>query len=639
MSDAPERTRAVLAGMGAPESLAEPLVAALGPGAAEELAEDPWRLLALPAVTPDQADFCARRALGDAASPDDPRRGRALVGRVLAAAAREGSTTVEERELGRALRGMRIADPGRAVEAAQEDGSAMVFEVFPEDADDGFEDGDVPEMPDPDRFVAPTRVGLAEQDLGEGLARLVGTSEPVMDPATAAETADAAAERLGEEFAPETTAAAIAALMRGVAVLRHGPGAGAAVRHTLACLAAAAEDSAVGLAVASPTAQSAAALNALLDGALRTAAPSAGAAGAESDDGANAAEPDASDEQDERDDGAGEEAGETPGEPARTGTGDGEAAPSPAVATGAVPLGRLLEAGSPVPAGIVVVTDAMALDVERAAALVEACEDGTHLVLLADPAEAPSARPGQVVRDVAESRLAAVADLPDAQPPGPIAALAAAVAEGELAPAQAPDKEVVAVPASSGAEAAHRALQLVGDSIPRALAIPAEQVQIIAATRGGEAGADALNRACKERFNPGPGALGGLDAGDRVLLAGGGPGYSAGDVGYLRTGPEGDDRPHVELPGASVPVPADPAHLRPGWAVTVAAAHGSHWPAAVAVFGPETRGSRPQVYTALTRGERHVSIVHAAGPELAEAVKEKASLPRTTRLRDVIREG
>src|SRR5690606_34847005 len=58
MSDAPERTRAVLAGMGAPESLAGPLVGALGPGAAEELAEDPWRLLALPSITPDQADYC-----------------------------------------------------------------------------------------------------------------------------------------------------------------------------------------------------------------------------------------------------------------------------------------------------------------------------------------------------------------------------------------------------------------------------------------------------------------------------------------------------------------------------------------------------------------------------------------------------
>ncbi|MDA2811330.1 hypothetical protein O4J56_11865 [Nocardiopsis sp. RSe5-2] len=616
MSDAPERTAAVLAGMGAPESLAGPLVGALGPGAAEELAADPWRLLALPAVTPDQADFCARRALGDAAAPDDPRRGRALVGRALAAAVREGSTAVEERELGRALRGMRIADPGAAVEAALDDGSAMVFEVFPEDADDGFEDGEAPEMPDPDRFLAPTRVGLAEQELGEGLARLIGTSEPIMDPATASETAEAAAERIGEDVEAETSAAAIAAIMRGVTVLRHGPAAGAAVRHTLACLAAAAEDSGVGLAVASPTAQSAAVLNELLGGALAAAAP-----GAVSGEGAPEAEQAAgTDTEDE----------ETPQE---------GAAPSPVVAVEAVPLGRLLAAGGPVPAGIVVVSDAMALDVERAAALVEACEDGTHLVLLADPAEAPSARPGQVVRDVAESRMAAVADLPDAPSPGPLGELAAAVAGGDLARVEAPDREVVLVPASSGAEAAHRAVQLVGDSIPRALGIAAEQVQIVAATRGGEAGTDALNKACKERFNPGPGALGGLDAGDRVLLSGGGPGYSAGDVGHLRTGPEGDERPHVELAGGGAPVPVDPAHLRPGWAVTVAAAHGSRWPGAVAVFGPETRGSRPQVYTALTRGVRHVSIVHAAGPELAEAVKEKTSLPRTTRLRDIIREG
>ncbi|MDA2804872.1 helix-hairpin-helix domain-containing protein [Nocardiopsis suaedae] len=622
MSDAPERTAAVLAGMGAPESLAGPLVGALGPGAAEELAADPWRLLALPAVTPEQADFCARRALGGAAAPDDPRRGRALVGRALAAAVREGSTAVEERELGRALRGMRIADPGAAVEAALDDGSAMVFEVFPEDADDGFEDGEAPEMPDPDRFLAPTRVGLAEQELGEGLARLIGTSEPIMDPATASETAEAAAERIGEDVEAETSAAAIAAIMRGVTVLRHGPAAGAAVRRTLACLAATAEDSGVGLAVACPTAQSAAALNGLLDGALAAAAPSA-VPGANAVPGTGAPEA-------EQAEGAAGSDGEAPEE---------GAAPSPAVALEAVPLGRLLQAGVPVPAGIVVVSDAMALDVERAAALVEACEDGTHLVLLADPAEAPSARPGQVVHDVAESRMAAVAALPDAPSPGPLGELAAAVAGGDLARVEAPDREVVLVPASSGGEAAHRAVQLVGDSIPRALGIPAEQVQIVAATRGGEAGADALNRACKERFNPGPGALGGLDAGDRVLLAGGGPGYSAGDVGYLRTGPEGDGRPHVELADGGAPVPVDPEHLRPGWAVTVAAAHGSRWPAAVAVFGPETRGSRPQVYTALTRGVRHVSIVHAAGPELAEAVKVKTSLPRTTRLRDVIREG
>ncbi|RCV47215.1 hypothetical protein DEF28_26810, partial [Marinitenerispora sediminis] len=76
--------------MGAPERLVEPLLAALGPRAAEELAGDPWRLLTLPGATLQQADHCARRLLGDAASPDDPRRGRAVVGHLLHRAAREG---------------------------------------------------------------------------------------------------------------------------------------------------------------------------------------------------------------------------------------------------------------------------------------------------------------------------------------------------------------------------------------------------------------------------------------------------------------------------------------------------------------------------------------------------------------------
>ncbi|WP_332459827.1 hypothetical protein [Nocardiopsis gilva] len=284
-----------------------------------------------------------------------------------------------------------------------------------------------------------------------------------------------------------------------------------------------------------------------------------------------------------------------------------------------------------------VVTDAMALDVEHAAALVEACADGTHLVLLADPAEAPSAGPGQVAADLVASRTVAVAELPAAAKPGPLDELAARVAGGELGEVSAPEREVVVVPAGSGEEAAHRALQLITDSIPRALSVPAAETQIVAATRGGEAGTDALNAACKAHFNAGPGVYNGVDPGDRVLLAADGPGYAAGDVGYLREGADGGLT--VELPDGTSAAVADAAHLRPGWAVTVAAAHGGHWPAVIAVFGPETRGSRPQVYTAGTRSLRHLSIVHAAGPALAQAVRETPSIPRHTRLVQILREG
>ena len=58
------------------------------------------------------------------------------------------------------------------------------------------------------------------------------------------------------------------------------------------------------------------------------------------------------------------------------------------------------------------------------------------------------------------------------------------------------------------------------------------------------------------------------------------------------------------------------ADLVHGWAITVHRAQGSEFPAVVVVLPPEAGGmlSRPLVYTALTRAQRHLSIVHAAGP-------------------------
>jgi exodeoxyribonuclease V alpha subunit len=81
--------------------------------------------------------------------------------------------------------------------------------------------------------------------------------------------------------------------------------------------------------------------------------------------------------------------------------------------------------------------------------------------------------------------------------------------------------------------------------------------------------------------------------------------------------------------------------LRHGWAVTVHRAQGSEFPAVVAVLPPEAGGllSRPLVYTAFTRAQRHLSVVHAAGPALARAVREVGALPRRTRLAALLREA
>jgi exodeoxyribonuclease V alpha subunit len=48
--------------------------------------------------------------------------------------------------------------------------------------------------------------------------------------------------------------------------------------------------------------------------------------------------------------------------------------------------------------------------------------------------------------------------------------------------------------------------------------------------------------------------------------------------------------------------------------------------------------SRPLVYTALTRAQRHLSIVHASGAALARAVREVDVRPRRTRLARLLTE-
>src|SRR5664280_1852402 len=265
----------------------------------------------------------------------------------------------------------------------------------------------------------------------------------------------------------------------------------------------------------------------------------------------------------------------------------------------------------PLDEDLVVVDETSMLDVELAAALVAACAEGTHLLLVGDPAQLPSIGPGRVLGDLVDSGALPVTELRTLYRQaegGAIARLATAVRDGTLPPVDSPDREVVVVPAADGASAARRTVQLVTDSIPRALGIPAEDVQVVTPVHRGPAGTVALNAALKAMLNPGDGEVGvvstSTEAGLVVTFAGAGP---------------------VTVP------PRNLADLRLGWAVTVHRAQGSEWPAAGGLL------PRPLVYTALTRAQRHLSIVHAAGPALVRAVREVGARPRRTRLTALLR--
>jgi exodeoxyribonuclease V alpha subunit len=574
-----QETARLLASCQVPERLAGPAVAVLGAGADQQLREDPWRLLLLPQIRPDQADWFARRMLGTGAAPQDPRRGRALTGYLLRRAARDGHTAVPAGVIAAALAKLRIEDPAQAVEAAVDEGTVLPFStVLPLDAPDA------PDAPDGDGdgvVLALARYAMAEDAAAEGVQRLAALAEPVPGAADLV---------LGDEDNPidEAQQQAVRAVAEhGVSVLTGGPGTGKS--RTIAAVAAMAAGCGLRLALAAPTGRAARRLAELAGAPATTVHRLLGAQGGP---------------------------------------------------------GRWLftrSEGEPLDAGLIVVDEATMLDAELAAALVEACADGTRLLLAGDPAQLPSIGPGQVLADLIESGVVPVTELTRLyrqREGGDIAGLATAVRGGTLPRVESADHEVVVVPVPDSRSATHRVIQLVTDSIPRALGIPAADVQVITPVHQGPAGTADLNRALKQRLNPGPGQHAGFDPGDRVVAVASHQGFSNGDTGTV-TGP-GEGGLLVEFPAGPVCVPDQLlSELRHGWALTVHRAQGSEWPAVVAVFPAEATGmlSRPLVYTALSRAQRHLSVVHGAGPALAGAVAGSAAQPRVTRLAGLLAEN
>lgn len=284
---------------------------------------------------------------------------------------------------------------------------------------------------------------------------------------------------------------------------------------------------------------------------------------------------------------------------------------------------------------LLVVLDAPQLDVETAAMLVESMPDGSRLVLSGDPGVLCSAGAGRVFADVLAARVCPqiASRTPD---PGPIGELVSGIGIGELNQVAAPGKEVVIVPVRDAGEAVHRAVQLVADSVPRAIGVPAEQTQVITVAHGGSVGTRALNAALKQRLNPGPGRFGGFDPGDRVAYA---PALGRTLPGTVVSADA--EGLHLDCEGTRVVVPKDRVEsaVRHGWALTAHQAAGMRWPAVVVVLSADAAQglSRPWVYTAFSRGERHLSVVHGADQALPRAVAEVTSQDRTTRLRTLLK--
>ncbi|MGW7023966.1 helix-hairpin-helix domain-containing protein [Streptomyces decoyicus] len=646
MTTAPgiEGVRQVLAAGGAPETLAGPAAEALGERAAEALSEDPWQLLGVPGVRPEQADGFARALLGPACGPGDERRAQALVGWLLEQAAVAGHSALEAAALRAALAQRSVPDPDEALQTAIADGAVLVFQDAIEEpgrarpaAGDDEEEQPVRILLGLDRFA------MAEESVADGLARLLNTFEAVAEPEqdTAAEAeepgdgsdgaqpAAADGDPSAESAAAPASEAGTAGALADADDAPHRPVRPSAAAWEAAAAAAPSPSAAElirtaahsGL-VAHTGAEAARAEPAALIAAARSLGLRAfGATHTENGRRRLAAHLTAS----------------APDAAAAGSTDPGTAAVTvSALLSGQQGPGR--DADGALALDLLVVLDAPQLDLETAALLVESLTDGTRLVLSGDPAVLWSAGPGRLFADLLAARFCpqVTSRTPDF---GPIGELVSGIGIGELSQVEAPGKEVVIVPVRDPGEAVHRTVQLVADSVPRALGVPADRTQVITVGHGGAAGTRALNAALKERLNPGPGRFGGFDPGDRVAYAPA-PGRT---VPGTVTGADAAGL-HLDCDGSATVVPREQVAagaVRHGWALTAHQAAGARWPAAVVVLPGDAAGglTRAWVYTAFSRGEQHLSVVQGADQALPRAVAEVPVKERTTRLRTLLQQS
>jgi UvrD-like helicase C-terminal domain len=587
-----EAARQVLGEGGAPLELAEAAVETLGERAGERLREDPWLVLSLggsrvPAAAGARitaADGFARALLGDACRPDDKRRGRALVTWLLERAADAGHTALGWQVLRTALEKHAVPDADATLRMAVESGQVMAFHDVREMSGvmPGAED-DTPAA----LLLGLDRYSLAEESLADGLSRLLNTFKASEDVAGDAGESGEAWEAAASA-APSPPAAELIRAVADSAVVTHSGG--EAARAEPAALVVAAR--AMGL--------RAYAVAYTEDGRRRLAEYFV--------------------------------------------TRLGESA-----AEWAVTVDGLLSGGQGPGRGedgtlaldVLTMLDTPQLDVESAATLVESVPDGARLVLSGDAGLLWSAGgPGRAFADIVAAKVCphVASRTPD---PGPIGELVSGIGVGELTPVEAPGREVVIVPVRDAGEAVHRTIQLVADSIPRAIGVLAAHTQVIAPGHGGPAGTWMLNAALKERLNPGPGRFAGFDPGDRVV-------YEAATGRTIPIPMPGTvvcadaQGLHLDCEGSAVLVPRDQvaSAVRHGWAVTVQQAVGRRWPAVVVVLPKDAAAylTRSWVYTAFGRGERHLSIVHGVEQALPHAVADVPVKERTTRLRMILRE-
>lgn len=279
------------------------------------------------------------------------------------------------------------------------------------------------------------------------------------------------------------------------------------------------------------------------------------------------------------------------------------------------------------PHDLIVCDEVSMCDTALARSLVQAVEDGAHLVLVGDPDQLPSVGPGDVLRDLVRGGTLPVTQLTEIHRQAAasrIVTLAQQVNGGTVGDLPPIDGDVFMGEERNRDGITPRVVDAVAERAPAYFGVEVNDIQVVAPVYRGPCGVHALNAALKARLNPDTGQLDvhGLQVGDRVMQTRNDADLevSNGDVGEVVDVTRKGLR--VAFPRGEVRYDRDQARdLTLAWAITVHKSQGGEWPVVVLVADRSHRAMlwRNLVYTAITRASRALIVVGQA-----EAVRDAA---------------
>lgn len=292
----------------------------------------------------------------------------------------------------------------------------------------------------------------------------------------------------------------------------------------------------------------------------------------------------------------------------------------------------------------VIVDEASMVDVPLMLSLIQALPEGCRLVLVGDPDQLPAVGPGNVLRDLNDSGVIPVARLKEIHRQAGnsrIITQSRCVNDG-LSPTSGDDFQIVAIEDSSAEDLAQEVNETVKE-LAEAGYDPFTDVQVLTPMHKGPLGTAALNELLRDTLGVSTAAtikLRGREwaLGDKVVQMANDYELEVmnGDLGIVRRFDQEASTLTVNFEGRDVTYNAQAlANLQLAYALTGHKAQGSEFPVVIIPLSTSHWHmlERQWLYTAITRGKRHVVLV--ANPKaLKRAVTHLSGRRRMTTLQE-----